>query len=72
VSHLAGADFPAAILRIIRGEEHGLRMGDYQSGVVMMKELHVMGGAAGRFFEQQLHVDGSFRELTPERSGEGQ
>lgn len=60
VSHLAGADFPAAIVRMARGEPHGLRMGNYRSGVVMMKELHPMGGPSDTFFKDVLHVDRTF------------
>ena len=67
VSHLAGADHPAAIVRMVRGEPHGLRMGAYQSGVVMMKELHVIGGAANTFYQEQIHVNDRFRTNTDQR-----
>jgi carbamoyl-phosphate synthase large subunit len=56
VSHFAGADFPGMIMRMVRGEEVPPRMGAYQAGVVMMKELHVMGGPAEAFFREKLHV----------------
>lgn len=56
VSHFAGADFPGMIVRIVRGEDVAPRMGAYQAGVVMMKELHVMGGPAESFFRDKLHV----------------
>jgi carbamoyl-phosphate synthase large subunit len=57
VSHFAGAGFPEMIVRIVRGEEVAPRMDDYRAGVVMMKELHVMGGPADRFFRDTLHVE---------------
>jgi carbamoyl-phosphate synthase large subunit len=60
-SHLAGAGFPKAIIRMIRGEEHGLRQGDYRAGVAMMKELHILGGPEESFFSEALHVDASLR-----------
>jgi carbamoyl-phosphate synthase large subunit len=56
VSHFAGADFPGMIVRMVRGEEVPPRMGAYEAGVVMMKELHVMGGPADAFFREKLHV----------------
>lgn len=48
VSHLAGADFPGKMLRILAGEElepdHS-----YERDVVMMKELRIIGGAREAF-----------------------
>jgi len=58
VSHFAGADFPGKIVRMIHGEAVEPSMGDYQRDVVMMKELHVMGGPQDRFFREQLKVQG--------------
>lgn len=57
VSHFAGAGFPEMIVRMTRGEEVAPRMGSYRPGVVMMKELHVMGGPREEFFQQRLHLD---------------
>jgi carbamoyl-phosphate synthase large subunit len=59
-SHLAGAGFPKAIVQMIRGEAPTIRQGDYREGVVMMKELHILGGPADAFFAQ-LQVDASLR-----------
>jgi carbamoyl-phosphate synthase large subunit len=56
VSHLAGAGFPQMVIRMARGETVSPVIGRYRSGVVMMKELHVIGGDAGGFFDQQLKV----------------
>jgi carbamoyl-phosphate synthase large subunit len=64
VSHLAGADFPGAIVRMLRGEAHGLRMGDYKAGVVMMKELHVLGGEEADLFGATLQVNDGLRRFT--------
>ena len=57
VSHFAGADFPGKIVRMTRGEEVQPTMDDYRPGVVMMKDLHVMGGPADTFFRDILHVE---------------
>ena len=58
VSHFAGAGFPDLIVRMTRGEEVLPRMGEYEPGVVMMKELRVIGGASERFFANQLRLEG--------------
>jgi carbamoyl-phosphate synthase large subunit len=57
VSHLAGADFPRMLLRMIRGETVPPRIGDYREGTVMMKSLEVFGGEEHAFFAQQMHLD---------------
>lgn len=56
VSHLAGADFPGMLLKMIRGEHVEPRIGDYQSGIVMMKSLDVFGGPSADFWGEQLHI----------------
>lgn len=56
-SHLAGAGFPKAIVQMIRSEQPGIKQGDYKAGVVMMKELHTIGGEEEHFFTDVLHVD---------------
>jgi carbamoyl-phosphate synthase large subunit len=56
VSHLAGADFPQMLLRLIRGEQVEPRVGDYREGIVMMKSLEVFGGPNASFWSQQLHL----------------
>ncbi|HMC98177.1 MAG TPA: ATP-grasp domain-containing protein [Flavobacteriales bacterium] len=63
VSHLAGAGFPKAIVELVNGRQPSIAMGGYEPGVVMMKELHIMGGPSERFFAQQLHVDASLRPV---------
>jgi len=42
-SHLAGADFPRLILRMIRGEPVEPEVGQFRSGVMMMKEYRILG-----------------------------
>jgi carbamoyl-phosphate synthase large subunit len=56
VSHLAGADFPGMLIRLIRGESVAPRIGDYRDGFVMMKSLEVFGGADVDFWSNQLHL----------------
>ncbi|MBW4639636.1 MAG: ATP-grasp domain-containing protein [Gloeocapsa sp. UFS-A4-WI-NPMV-4B04] len=50
VSHLAGAQFPQLILKMIKGETVQPQIGQFQSGVIMMKEYNVMGGKKVDFF----------------------
>jgi carbamoyl-phosphate synthase large subunit len=42
VSHLAGAQFPQLILKMIKGETVQPQIGQFQSGVIMMKEYNVI------------------------------
>jgi len=51
VSHLAGADFPGQILRMLRGQAVEPRIGDYTDGVVMMKDNLVVGGERADYFQ---------------------
>ena len=44
VSHLAGADFPGRILRMIQGERPVMQPFGYRAGVTMMKRLEVIAG----------------------------
>jgi len=60
-SHLAGAAFPKAIVQMIKGEPVTIEQGDYKAGVVMMKELHILGGEEQSFFQERIHVDESLR-----------
>lgn len=59
VSHLAGADFPGMLIRLIKGEQVAPRIGDYRAGTVMMKSLDVFGGADETFWSEQLHLAAS-------------
>lgn len=44
LSHLAGADFPRLILKMIKGETVEPQVGQFQSGIIMIKEYSVLGG----------------------------
>jgi carbamoyl-phosphate synthase large subunit len=44
ISHLAGANFPGLLLRIIQGEKIDSQIGNYQKDIVMMKEYSIIGG----------------------------
>ena len=44
VSHMAGGEFPAIILRMLAGERISDRIGQYQRGVSMMKRLQIIPG----------------------------
>ena len=53
VSHLSGADFPAKIIRMIRGEEVTPDFGNFAEGTVMMKDNLVIGGTEESFFNNR-------------------
>jgi len=50
VSHLAGADFPLFIIKMIRGEKLHAKIGDFREDVVMMKDNLVIGGPQSDVF----------------------
>ena len=52
VSHLAGADFPAKIVKMIRGEPVDSDIGNFEDGVIMMKDNLVIGGPESSYFER--------------------
>ena len=52
VSHLAGADFPGDIVKIMRGLEVRPHLGAYQRGVCLLKGVSVMGGEIGGFLDR--------------------
>jgi carbamoyl-phosphate synthase large subunit len=51
VSHLAGADFPGLIVRMLKGETLTPDIGNYPPGVVMIKDYNILGEvpASNRF-----------------------
>jgi carbamoyl-phosphate synthase large subunit len=49
VSHLAGADFPEAIVRLLRGDQVEPHIGRYERGVCLLKGVSVMGGKTDAF-----------------------
>lgn len=52
VSHLAGADFPAKIVKMIRGEKLTPDIGNFQNNMVMMKDNAVIGGRGSSYFTE--------------------
>ena len=57
VSHLAGADYPGMLVRMIRGERVAPRIGEYQRDVVMMKEYKIACGSVSGISSH--YVDGN-------------
>lgn len=49
LSHLAGADFPGLIVKMIKGEPVQPQIGQFRSGVIMMKEYKIYGGEISEF-----------------------
>jgi carbamoyl-phosphate synthase large subunit len=68
VSHLAGADFPAMVVAMARGEKPAARIGEYRRGIVMMKDLQILGGPAAGFFEREVRVDDSLCRSSAEKA----
>ena len=59
VSHLAGADFPGMLVRLIEGHTVQPRIGEYEDDVVMVKTLSIIGGPQQEFWKQSLHIEES-------------
>ena len=49
LSHLAGADFPHLIFKMIKGETVEPQVGQFRSGVIMMKEYNILEGQMTEF-----------------------
>lgn len=49
VAHLAGADFPALIVDMARGGRPSPRIGAYQRGICMLKDIAPIGGPIAEF-----------------------
>lgn len=54
VSHLAGANFPDKIIRMLKGEKLTPDIGQFQQGTVMMKDNLVIGGPRDEFFSNKF------------------
>lgn len=54
VSHLAGANFPEKILRLLKGEILCPDIGQFKEGVVMMKDNRIIGGLQSDYFKKLL------------------
>jgi carbamoyl-phosphate synthase large subunit len=57
VSHLAGANFPGIIVKMIRGEPVASQIGNYRDGIVMVKAPTVLGGHESTFWKDVMHLD---------------
>lgn len=44
ISHLAGGNFPALLLKAAKGEKVDSQIGNFQRDIVMMKEYNILGG----------------------------
>lgn len=56
VAHLAGAAFPELLLDLVRHGEVAEPNLSFAAGVVMMKDLRILGGPADQFFAEELGV----------------
>jgi carbamoyl-phosphate synthase large subunit len=56
LSHLAGADFPRLIFKMIKGQQVTPEIGNYRPGFLMMKEYRILGGDRDNFFENMGKV----------------
>ena len=54
VSHLSGADFPAKIIKMVKGEEIMPDIGNYLENIVMMKDNLVIGGLEKEYFADKF------------------
>lgn len=54
VSHLAGANFPVKIIRMLKGEKMSPDIGQFEVGSVMMKDNLIIGGASDEFFASKF------------------
>lgn len=72
MAHLAGADYPGLICRMLRGETLTPRIGEFQSDVIMLKEYSVFGGEVETLF-RRVSASATFevsdyRDRSPNRS----
>jgi len=51
VSHLAGANFPSKIIRMLKGEEVQQEIGDFSEDIIMIKDNKVIGGPKSEYFQ---------------------
>lgn len=58
LSHLAGTNFPLLILKMIEGEKVAPQIGKFSSGVIMMKEYSIWGGAITDIARDILDMSG--------------
>lgn len=51
LSHLAGANFPQLLIKMIKGESVQPQIGQFESGIIMIKEYSIYGGKVTELFE---------------------
>jgi carbamoyl-phosphate synthase large subunit len=56
ISHIAGADFPSLIVKMIRGEEVTPEIGNFRPGSIMMKEYNIFGGNPDDYFSKVINM----------------
>ena len=56
ISHIAGADFPGLIVKMIRGEEVDSEIGNFKPGSIMMKEYKLFGGNPDDYFCKVINM----------------
>ena len=56
MSHLAGADFPGLIVKMLRGERLIPQLDDYQPGIILMKGCYIVGGRPQDFFDKVINL----------------
>lgn len=54
VSHLAGANFPSKIIKMIKGEDITPDIGNFEENTIMMKDNFVIGGSSDTYFTRKL------------------
>lgn len=57
-AHLAGADFPGLLLELLRDGAVSEPQRSFTPGVVMMKDVRILGGEAEAFFRDELRATG--------------
>ena len=56
LSHLAGANFPLKIIKMINGEKLIPDIGIFQKDIIMMKDNLIIGGKQPEYFEKQSTI----------------
>ena len=55
VSHLAGADFPLKIIKMLKGEKVQQEIGNFKEAIIMMKDNKVIGGPESTYFQKIIN-----------------
>jgi carbamoyl-phosphate synthase large subunit len=65
LSHLAGADFPRLILKMIKGETVEPQVGQFRPGIIMMKDYNILGGQLTNLFGSVLKMSCLMKHVDP-------